>query len=112
MCLYPGWIRSWWISSATTMTPYSLQISPILRSSSSVQTRPVGFWGAEEEQLGLLGLLTEVVEIHGIVALLVGHQAVFQHLAAGVYGSAGEVMVVGVWIRMPSPGWVKVQTAL
>ena len=51
--------------------------------------------GAEEEQLGLLGLLTEVVEIHGIVALLVRHQAVFQHLAAGVYGSAGEVMVVG-----------------
>lgn len=49
MCLYPGWIRSWWISSATTMTPYSLQISPILRSSSSVQTRPVGFWGEQRK---------------------------------------------------------------
>ena len=51
MCLYPGWIRSWWISSATTMTPYSLQISPILRSSSSVQTRPVGFWGEQRKNI-------------------------------------------------------------
>ncbi len=46
MCVRAGLrTRSWWISSDTTRTPLRAQISPMVRSSASVQTLPVGLWG-------------------------------------------------------------------
>ena len=45
VCLWPSSIRSEWISSEMISTPWRRQISPIVRSSSGVHTRPTGLCG-------------------------------------------------------------------
>ena len=47
VCLWPSSIRSEWISSEMISTPWRRQISPIVRSSSGVHTRPTGLWGLQ-----------------------------------------------------------------
>src|SRR5207302_754098 len=49
--------QSQWISSASTITPWRRQISPIFVNSSGVQTFPVGFCGLHRMNVFVLGLI-------------------------------------------------------
>ena len=58
MCRQAGFmIRSWWISSEITSTPWRAQISPMARSSASVQTLPVGLCGLHRMKILVFGLI-------------------------------------------------------
>ncbi len=48
--VWPGKMRSWWISSAITRTRCRRQQSSMAASSSRVQTRPTGLWGLQRRK--------------------------------------------------------------